>query len=72
MITSYIVTYKTQESFAVNGTASFAAVVTSLIIDGLEEFVTYTITVQPVSNGVMIRGVTGNTIQATTWSDGEK
>ena len=63
--------YKALESFADNGTASFVAVVTSLVIDSLEEFVTYTITIQPVSNGVEVRGLSGNTVQVTTWSDGK-
>jgi len=72
VITNYIVSYKALDSFGVNGTVPIAAVVTSIIINGLEEFVTYTITLQPVSNGVVVRGLTGNTVQVTTWSDGEK
>ena len=71
-INGYTLSYKSLNSSVDNTTTAtyFDARISFLIISELEEFVTYSFTLLPLSNREVI--TRSSTIQTTTWSDGEE
>ena len=71
-INGYTLSYKSLNSSVDNTTTAtyFDARISFLIISELEEFVTYSFTLLPLSNREVI--TRSSTIQTATWSDGEE
>ena len=65
--TNYIISYDGVESFADDGSETVNQSKTSTTINGLEEFVSYDITVQAVYSGR--RGISSTEVRVTTISD---
>ena len=69
LVTDYMISYNGVENFAPDGSAIVDRSSTTAIIDGLEEFVSYDITVQAMYGGR--NGPLGIARRVTTLSDGK-
>jgi len=69
LVTNYIISYGGDESFADDGSETVNQSSTSTTINGLEEFVSYNITVRAVYSGG--NGPLSNIVRAITYSDGK-
>ena len=67
-VTGYFISYDGVESFADDGSKTIDRLTTSTTINGLEEFVSYDITVQAVYNTI---NVLSSSISMMTWSAGK-
>ena len=65
-VDGYIISYDGVEQFSDDGSISVGRSQTIVIIDGLEEYVSYDITVQAVYNAV---NVASSSVRLITWSD---
>jgi len=66
-LTNYTISYDGVESFADDGSKTIDQSTTSTTINGLEEFVSYDITVQALYSGG--RGISSTEVRVTTISD---
>ena len=64
-VTGYVISYDGVESFADDGSVSVGRTTTSTTVDGLEEFVSYDITVWAVYG---IINVVSSSVREMTWS----
>ena len=67
-VSAYIILYNGTEGFADDGIVTVNRSSTRAIINGLEEFVSYDITVQAVYDA---RNIPSNPVRVMTWSDGK-
>ena len=68
-VNDYIISYDSVGSFADDNSTSVGTSSTTATIDGLEEFVSYDVTVQAVYNGAA-SVVSSNSVRVQTYSDG--
>ena len=67
-VTGYVISYDGVERFADDDSVSVSRTTTSSTVDGLEEFVSYDITVQAVYIRISISSAS---LRVMTWSDGK-
>jgi len=67
-VTGYVISYDGVESFADDGSEAVDQSTTSTTINGLEEFVSYDITVQAVYSTI---NLLSSSVRVMTWPDGK-